>query len=35
MEIWIGRDGQRHVPNKEEEVRQWMRSGQLADEDLG
>jgi len=35
MEIWIGRDGQRHGPYKEEDVRQWLRSGQLAAEDLG
>jgi uncharacterized RDD family membrane protein YckC len=35
MEIWIGRDGQRHGPYKEEDVRQWLRSGQLAVEDLG
>ena len=35
MEIWIGRDGQRHGPYPEEEVRQWLRSGQLAREDLG
>ncbi|SEJ26817.1 RDD family protein [Frateuria terrea] len=35
MEIWIGRDGQRHGPYKEEDVRQWLRSGQLAAGDLG
>ena len=35
MDIWIGRDGQRHGPYKEEDVRQWLRSGQLAAEDLG
>ena len=35
MEIWIGRDGQRHGPYKEDDVRQWLRSGQLAAEDLG
>jgi uncharacterized RDD family membrane protein YckC len=35
MEIWVGRDGQRHGPYKEDDVRQWLRSGQLAREDLG
>lgn len=35
MEIWIGRDGQRHGPYKEDDVRQWLRSGQLAADDLG
>ncbi|UGB37983.1 RDD family protein [Frateuria soli] len=35
MEIWIGRDGQRHGPYKEDDVRQWLRDGQLAGEDLG
>ncbi|MEI7036881.1 RDD family protein [Fulvimonas yonginensis] len=35
MEVWIGRDGQRHGPYKEEDVRQWLRDGQLARDDLG
>ena len=35
MEVWIGRDGQRHGPYKEEDVRQWLRSGQIAGHDLG
>lgn len=35
MEIWVGRDGQRHGPYKEDDVRQWLRNGQLAREDLG
>ena len=35
MEIWIGRDGERHGPYKEDEVRQWLRSGQLSPNDLG
>lgn len=35
MEIWIGRDGQRHGPYKEDDVRQWLRSGQMAGDDLG
>ncbi|MCX7512522.1 RDD family protein [Frateuria sp. STR12] len=35
MEIWIGRDGQRHGPYKEEDVRLWLREGKLAAEDLG
>ena len=34
MEIWIGRDGERHGPYKEEDVRQWMRSGQVSAKDL-
>ncbi|WEN15753.1 RDD family protein [Rhodanobacter sp. AS-Z3] len=34
MEIWIGRDGERHGPYKEDEVRQWMRSGQVSSADL-
>lgn len=34
MEIWIGRDGERHGPYKEEDVRQWLRSGQISREDL-
>jgi uncharacterized RDD family membrane protein YckC len=35
MEVWIGRDGQRHGPYKEDDVREWLRSGQVAVEDLG
>jgi uncharacterized RDD family membrane protein YckC len=34
MEIWIGRDGERHGPYKEDDVRQWLRSGQVSREDL-
>ena len=34
MEVWIGRDGERHGPYKEEDVRQWMRSGQVSRDDL-
>lgn len=34
MEIWIGRNGERHGPYKEEEVRQWLRSGQVSRDDL-
>lgn len=34
MEIWIGRDGERHGPYKEDDVRQWLRSGQISREDL-
>ncbi len=34
MEIWIGRDGERHGPYQEDDVRQWLRSGQLSREDL-
>ena len=34
MEIWIGRDGERHGPYKEDDVRQWLRSGQVSSQDL-
>jgi len=34
MEVWIGRDGERHGPYKEEDVRQWLRSGQVSRDDL-
>jgi len=34
MEIWIGRDGERHGPYQEDDVRQWLRSGQLSPADL-
>jgi uncharacterized RDD family membrane protein YckC len=34
MEIWIGRNGERHGPYKEDDVRQWLRSGQVSREDL-
>nr|WP_199044876.1 RDD family protein [Dyella sp. ASV24] len=35
MEVWIGRDGERHGPYKEVDVRQWLRSGQVSPDDLG
>jgi len=35
MEVWIGRDGERHGPYTEVEVRQWLQSGQLSANDLG
>lgn len=35
MEVWIGRDGERHGPYKEVDVRQWLRSGQVSQQDLG
>ncbi|WP_064504786.1 RDD family protein [Frateuria defendens] len=35
MEVWIGRDGERHGPYKEEDVRAWLRSGEVSGEDLG
>lgn len=35
MEVWIGRQGERHGPYQEEQVREWLRSGQLGREDLG
>ncbi|GAB2538423.1 RDD family protein [Rhodanobacter koreensis] len=34
MEIWIGRDGERHGPYKEDDIRQWLRSGQVSRDDL-
>lgn len=34
MELWIGRDGERHGPYKEEDVREWIRSGQVSRDDL-
>jgi len=34
MDIWIGRNGERHGPYTESDVRQWLRSGQLSREDL-
>ena len=35
MEVWIGRDGERHGPYPEDDVRQWLRSGRLSRDDLG
>lgn len=35
MEIWIGRNGERHGPYTEEDIRQWLRSGKVSREDLG
>jgi uncharacterized RDD family membrane protein YckC len=35
MEVWIGRSGERHGPYQEEQVREWLRSGQLSPDDLG
>lgn len=35
MEVWIGRDGERHGPYKEADIRQWLRSGQVSADDLG
>lgn len=34
MEVWIGRNGERHGPYQEEQVRDWLRSGQLSTDDL-
>lgn len=34
MEVWIGRDGERHGPYKDEDIRQWLRSGQVSPDDL-
>jgi uncharacterized RDD family membrane protein YckC len=35
MEIWIGRDGERHGPYKEADVREWLHSGKMSGADLG
>jgi len=35
MEVWIGRNGERHGPYQEEQVREWLRSGQVSPDDLG
>lgn len=35
MEVWIGRNGERHGPYQEERVREWLRSGQLPLDVLG
>lgn len=34
MEVWIGRDGERHGPYTEADVRQWLRTGELSRDDL-
>lgn len=35
MEVWIGRDGERHGPYQESDVRDWLRSGKVSRQDLG
>ncbi len=35
MEVWIGRDGERHGPYTDGDIRQWLRSGQVSVSDLG
>lgn len=35
MEVWIGRDGERHGPYQESDIRAWLRSGQVSPQDLG
>lgn len=35
MEVWIGRQGERHGPYQEDQVREWLRNGQLSRDDLG
>ena len=35
MEVWIGRQGERHGPYQEEQIREWLRSSQLSPDDLG
>ncbi|RUL73706.1 RDD family protein [Dyella choica] len=35
MEVWIGRNGERHGPYQEEQIKHWLRSGQLSRDDLG
>jgi uncharacterized RDD family membrane protein YckC len=34
MEVWIGRQGERHGPYQEEQIKEWLRSGQLSRDDL-
>ncbi len=34
MEVWIGRDGERHGPYQEADIRDWLRSGQISPDDL-
>lgn len=34
MEVWIGRNGERHGPYQEEQIRDWLRSGQVSPDDL-
>lgn len=35
MEVWIGRNGERHGPYPESSIRQWLASGQVSRDDLG
>ncbi|WP_233840094.1 RDD family protein [Dyella sp. 2HG41-7] len=35
MEVWIGRQGERHGPYQEQQIKDWLRSGQLSTDDLG
>lgn len=35
MEVWIGRDGERHGPYMEADIRQWLASGEISPADLG
>ena len=35
MEVWIGRDGERHGPYSEADVREWLRTGKVSPDDLG
>jgi uncharacterized RDD family membrane protein YckC len=35
MEVWIGRQGERHGPYPEDQIREWLRNGQLSRDDLG
>jgi len=35
MEVWIGRNGERHGPYPESSIRQWLASGQASGDDLG
>lgn len=34
MEVWIGRDGERHGPYQEADIRDWLRTGQVSPDDL-
>lgn len=35
MGVWIGRNGERHGPYPEADVRRWLREGQVSPDDLG
>jgi uncharacterized RDD family membrane protein YckC len=35
MEVWIGRDGERHGPYPETDIKDWLRDGKVSGSDLG